>query len=58
MVLYHLNGRPTLDRFYSPSIVNLQGEKHLFFMHKTQLVLAGYVVNKDGLGGRFGSPTK
>ena len=50
MVLYHGIGRP-LNRFYSPSIVNLQGEKHVFFMGKTQLVPAGYVVNKNGLGG-------
>ena len=51
MVLYHGIGRPPLNRFYSPSIVNLQGEKHVFFMGKTQLVPAGYVVNKNGLGG-------
>ena len=31
--------------------MNLQGEKHVFFMGKTQLVPAGYVVNKFGLGG-------
>ena len=31
--------------------MNLQGEKHVFFMGKTQLVPAGYVVNKNGLGG-------
>ena len=31
--------------------MNLQGEKHVFFMGKTQLVPAGYVVNKLGLGG-------
>ena len=31
--------------------MNLQGEKHVFFMGKTQLVPAGYVVNKVGLGG-------
>ena len=51
MVLYHGIGRPPLNRVYSPSIVNLQGEKHVFFIHKTQLVPAGYVVNKLGLGG-------
>ena len=31
--------------------MNLQGEKHVFFIGKTQLVPAGYVVNKNGLGG-------
>ena len=31
--------------------MNLQGEKHVFFMGKTQLVPAGYVVTKNGLGG-------
>ena len=31
--------------------MNLQGEKRVFFMGKTQLVPAGYVVNKNGLGG-------
>ena len=51
MVLYHLYRPPPLNRFYSPHIVNLQGEKHVFFMGKTQLVPAGYVVNKNGLGG-------
>ena len=51
MVLYHGIGRPPLNRFYSPNIVNLQGEKHVFFMGKTQLVPAGYVVTKNGLGG-------
>ena len=51
MVLYHLYRPPPLNRFYSPNIVNLQGEKHVFFIGKTQLVPAGYVVNKNGLGG-------
>ena len=52
MVLYHGRGQAApLNRFYSPNIVNLQGEKHVFFMGKTQLVPAGYMVNKNGLGG-------
>ena len=34
--------------------MNLQGEKHVFFMGKTQLVPAGYVVTKNGLGGGVG----
>ena len=50
-------GRP-LNRFYSPCIVNLQGEKHVFFIGKTQLVPAGYVVNKNGLGGSVWVPNK
>ena len=49
---------PPLDRFYSPGIVNLQGEKHVFFMHKTEPVPAGYVVNKVGLGGGGVGPPK
>ena len=54
MVLYHLSRGdigPPLNRIYSPSIVNLQGEKHVFFYGEKQLVPAGYVVNKVGLGG-------
>ena len=47
-----------LDRFYSPGIANLQGEKHVFFMHKTQPVPAGYAVNKSGLGGAVWVPDK
>ena len=58
MVLYHDIGRPPLNRFYSPNIVNLQGEKHVFFMGKTQLVPAGYVVTKNGLGGSVWVPNK
>ena len=38
--------------------MNLQGEKHVFFMGKTQLVPAGYVVNKNGLGGSVWVPNK
>ena len=53
MVLYHLKGPPPIDRFYSPGIANLQFEKHVICMHKTQPVPAGYVVNKVGLGGAF-----
>ena len=58
MVLYHLYRPPPLNRFYSPNIVNLQGEKHVFFIGKTQLVPAGYVVNKNGLGGSVWVPNK
>ena len=50
MVLYHDIGRPPNPRLFT-QFVNLQGEKHVFFMYNTQLVPAGYVVNKLGLGG-------
>ena len=57
MVLYHDINRP-LTCVYSPNIANLQGEKHVFFIGKKQLVPAGYVVTKNGLGGSVRVPNK
>ena len=59
MVLYHLSRgdiASPLNRVYSPILVNLQGEKHMYFAYKTQIVPAGYVMNKLGLGGSVWVP--
>ena len=62
MVLYHpFKGDmvlPRLIRVYSPILANLQGENHVYFVYKTQILPAGYVVNTRGLRGSVWVPTK
>ena len=51
MALYHLKARPPKPRLFTRYCESSR-RKTFVFMHKTQPVPAGYVVNKIGLGGR------
>ena len=59
MVLYHDIGRPPNPRLVTQYCESSRRETCVFiFMHKTQLVPAGCVVNKLGLGGSVWVPNK
>ena len=51
MVLYHGIGRPPKTIFSHPIYCESSRRETCVFLGKTQLVPAGYVVTKNGLGG-------
>ena len=57
MVLYHGIGRPPKPFLFTQYCESSRRETCVF-MGKTQLVPAGYVVNKNGLGGSVWVPNK